>query len=74
MSELKRELMGDVADFHSILSELDGCLARLVQAEENLQRSLQQIARIESWLDPRRLIARLRMLAARMEVHLPLAH
>ncbi|HLG86506.1 MAG TPA: hypothetical protein VKZ79_04850 [Alphaproteobacteria bacterium] len=74
MSELKAELMSGVADFQAELKKLDSCLARLIRAEEDLQRDLRRLARLERRLDPRRLVARLQVFAARVEMHLPLAH
>ena len=74
MSELKTELMSGIADFQAGLKELDGCLARLIRAEDDLQRDLQRLAQIERRLNPLRLIVRLRALAARVEMYLPLAH
>ena len=74
MPELKKELLNGIADFRSVLHDLDGCIARIVDAEDDLQRSVQRLARIERRLDPRRLIARLQALAARMQMRLHLAH
>ena len=58
MPELKTELLSGIADFRSLLHNLDGCLSRLVSAEEQLQKELQRIPRFENW-EPRRLLARL---------------
>jgi hypothetical protein len=65
MSELKIELLSGIADFRSVLQDLDGCLARLVSAEDELQRELKRIPRFENWFEPRLLLARLRMLTSR---------
>jgi hypothetical protein len=73
MPELKAELMSGVADFQSELKTLDSCLARLIRAEENLQRDLRRLARLERWLDPRCLAARVQLFVARWETRLPAA-
>jgi hypothetical protein len=60
MAELKMELMSGIADFRSVLHDLDDCLARLISAEDALQRNVQRLARLESWLNPRRVTQRVR--------------
>lgn len=67
MAELKMELMSGIADFRSVLQNLDDCLARLVRAEDDLQREVQRLARLEGWLDLRRFMPRLRAMRATAE-------
>lgn len=74
MFELKTDLMNGIADYRSLLRDLDGCLSRLIDAEEDLQRYLQRLARLESWLDPRRLLGRLHTLFEHVEIRPPIAH
>lgn len=64
MAELQMELMSGVADFKSVLHDLDACLARLVSAEDDLQREVGRLERLEAWLNPRRFVTRLRAMHA----------